>query len=91
MFFSLRVEALPSCAFLHFFQASGVRRAVFACTSVSEGIWRDLQLLTTEILQRVFHFLCRLRLREGKEELSFASCVFEQLQNGKQEVLACQV
>ena len=56
MFFvtSYTGEAFPSSAFLNFFQASGVDSAVFARASVSEVIWRDLQLLTTELFQCVF-------------------------------------
>ena len=57
------VEALLASALLHLFRTSGVDSTVFARVSVSEGTWRDLQLLTTELFQRVFHFLCRLRER----------------------------
>ena len=60
MFFvaSHTVEALPTTALLNLFQTCGVDRAVLARTS-AECIWRDLQLLTTELFQSVFHFLCR--------------------------------
>ena len=67
------VEALPSSAFLHLFQASGVDSTVFACASASECTRRDFQALAMEIFQRVFHLLCRLRVREGdKREVESA-------------------
>ena len=58
--------AFPSPAFLDFFQASGVDSAVFARASVLEGVWSDVQLLTTELFQRLFHILGWLRVRKGK-------------------------
>ena len=59
------------------FHTSGVDSAVFAGASVPEGIWSDLQLLTTELFQLVFHILVCVRAIEGEEELSFASSCLE--------------
>ena len=66
-----------SLAFLNFFQASGADSAVFARTSVPKGIRSDLQLLTKELFQRVFHILVWLHMRKGEKELSFASSCLE--------------
>ena len=74
---------------LNFFQASG--STVFARASVPNGIWSDLQLLTTELFQRVFHILVWLRVRKGEKELSFASSCLEYPQYGKQKLIVCQI
>ena len=82
-------EAFPSSAFVNFFHASGIDSA--ACATVPGDVWNDLQPLTTELLQRVFHLLGCLRVRKGEEDQSFDSSCFQHLQSKKQKLVACQV